>query len=455
MRTAWNRDLYVFLVLTIILSADCGGGGGNGNTAGNDTNATYVPPEIISATIADGAINVPVDSSLAVTFSKAMLSASINAVSLHLNSGTGSVEYNAGTRTATFTPSAPLSANVTYTFYVEAGLNGVVDEEGHPMAGAWSITFTTVPNETVNPAIVSADITDGAAGVAQNAVFHITFSEAIDPATLNNTTFHLDNGTATVAYDAATFTATLTPSAPLTIRATYTLYVEGGSTGVLDLVGNPMAAAWTATFTTEGYYDVDTNGVPRLLGADYIDLLKIYRVSLFRSSAGHDFSDDFESCRSMKHYFEPDGATDWSAVTIYSPVTGTIAGVTQETYGTKVDITPDANKAFVVTIFHLNSAVTLTIGTVVAQAQVLGTHFGLQTMSDIAIGVYTPAGWKLVSYYEAITDAVFNNHVARGIVTRDSMIISRLDRDADPLTCAGSGGNFTSTGVLDSWFVLN
>src|SRR5688572_19041243 len=58
----------------------------------------------------------------------------------------------------------------------------------------------------------------------------------------------------------------------------------------------------------ETVWDVDTRGVPRLATADYIDLSKIRRVSFFRSSVGHDASDDFESCRSMKHYFMPRNA---------------------------------------------------------------------------------------------------------------------------------------------------
>src|SRR5262249_2384306 len=41
--------------------------------------------------------------------------------------------------------------------------------------------------------------------------------------------------------------------------------------------------------------------IPKFLQADYIDLCQIGSISKFRSSEEHDYSDAFESCRSMKH----------------------------------------------------------------------------------------------------------------------------------------------------------
>ena len=52
-------------------------------------------------------------------------------------------------------------------------------------------------------------------------------------------------------------------------------------------------------------YDVDLNGIPQFVSTNVMDLVNISQISKFRSGAGHDYSDDFESCRSMKHYFIP------------------------------------------------------------------------------------------------------------------------------------------------------
>ncbi|TRZ90870.1 MAG: hypothetical protein D4R84_15485, partial [Rhodocyclaceae bacterium] len=49
--------------------------------------------------------------------------------------------------------------------------------------------------------------------------------------------------------------------------------------------------------------DLDGLGVPKFVATNYIDISKIFQLSKFRSSAGHDYSDDLEKCRSMKHYF--------------------------------------------------------------------------------------------------------------------------------------------------------
>jgi PKD repeat protein len=85
----------------------------------------------------------------------------------------------------------------------------------------------------------------------------VQFSEAMDPTTVNaNTVLLLLSGglavPTTVSYNAATFTATLTPSSPLSTSTAYTVDVKGGTPGsaVADTFGDPMAADFTSTFTT-------------------------------------------------------------------------------------------------------------------------------------------------------------------------------------------------------------
>ena len=199
-------------------------------------------------------------------------------------------------------------------------------------------------------------------------------------------------------------------------------------------------------------YDVDAMGIPKFVGVDYIELEKIYKISRFRSGIGHDFSDDFESCRSMKHYFEPKSDVDWSAIKIFSPVKGTISSIFQEWAGTQVWIKSGEYPAFYFCIFHVNLANPLNVGDAVTAGQQLGTHIGSQTMSDIAVGVNTPSGRKLVSYFDVIADSIFQNYQARGVNSRDAMIISKEARDADPLTCIGE--TFTTSGNLANWVTL-
>jgi hypothetical protein len=72
-------------------------------------------------------------------------------------------------------------------------------------------------------------------------------------------------------------------------------------------------------------YDLAALGPPRVLNANYIDLSKIEQVSRFRSTIGHSYVDGSgETCRSMKHYFQPKASVDWTMVDVYAPASGTI-----------------------------------------------------------------------------------------------------------------------------------
>lgn len=179
-----------------------------------------------------------------------------------------------------------------------------------------------------------------------------------------------------------------------------------------------------------------------IVAADYIELNNISRISKFRSGVGHDYSDSVESCRSMKHYFVP----KTYPVKIFSPVTGVISYLTQEWAGTQVGI-QSGSRTFV--IFHVNISGSLATGSVVSAGQQIGTHVGSQTWSDIAV-------WendRLLSYFEVMTDSVFQNYINRGVTARNQLIISKEDRDADPLVC--SGDTFQNAGNIPNWVDLN
>jgi hypothetical protein len=73
---------------------------------------------------------------------------------------------------------------------------------------------------------------------------------------ITSTTFQLKDAAnvvvpATVAYNANTQTATLTPQSALAYGTTYTATVKGGAGGVTDVAGNALAADAAWSFTTE------------------------------------------------------------------------------------------------------------------------------------------------------------------------------------------------------------
>ncbi|NML18574.1 DUF4082 domain-containing protein, partial [Azohydromonas caseinilytica] len=105
----------------------------------------------------------------------------------------------------------------------------------------------------------------GATGVGLYAPVTATFSDALDPASVNASTFELRNAAnavvaASLSYDAATRTATLTPSAGLAPSTTYTATLRGGASDprIKDLAGNPLASSVSWSFTTVSGSEVQT-----------------------------------------------------------------------------------------------------------------------------------------------------------------------------------------------------
>ena len=138
-----------------------------------------------------------------------------------------------------------------------------VDDSGNLEAPGAGITVTAgsggpPPPDTTAPTVSAVSPANNATGVARNVNLSVTFSEAIDPSTINSTTLELRNAStnalvaATVSYDAATRRAILNPSGNLAARTRFTATVRGGATDprVKDLAGNPLAASVTWSFTT-------------------------------------------------------------------------------------------------------------------------------------------------------------------------------------------------------------
>ena len=207
---------------------------------------------------------------------------------------------------------------------------------------------------------------------------------------------------------------------------------------------------------SENPYNSALYGLPKFILKNYIELDKIDSISRFRSGTGHDYSDSFESCRNMKHYFKPRYDVDWSLVKIFSPVNGTIGNIFADSiWGKQLWIIPFGMPAFNVSIFHVNLMAPLNIGDTVWSGQQLGTHFGHQTTSDIAIQITTPNGtFQRASYFEVMTDKLFACYMSRGVMTRDTLIISKAARDADPLLPC-NGQQFFYHGTINNWITLH
>ncbi|WP_294568013.1 Ig-like domain-containing protein [uncultured Arthrobacter sp.] len=108
--------------------------------------------------------------------------------------------------------------------------------------------------DTTAPTVTATSPTAGATGVAVTANATGTFSEAMTASTITTSTFTLTaQGSTTPVPAAVTYSgnvATLNPTSDLAAGTTYTATIKGGSTGVKDAAGNPLATDRTWTFTT-------------------------------------------------------------------------------------------------------------------------------------------------------------------------------------------------------------
>jgi hypothetical protein len=216
-------------------------------------------------------------------------------------------------------------------------------------------------------------------------------------------------------------------------------------------------------------YDIETNGIPEFIGKDFTQLFKIEMISRFRSGFGHSSTDGSEQCRSMKHYYNPyENYRENNTVEIYSPVTGTIVTVLDDYEGAgiglknkEIQIKPEDQPAFICDIYHcdLISSAIIT-GKKVQAGELLGyarmyyeTWEEYVTSFDIALWVNTPSGLRLIPYFDAMKDEVFDTYIARGALSRQVFTITKEERDADPLECDGE--EFLTSGHIDNWVTLH
>ncbi len=205
--------------------------------------AATTPPTVTSETPASNATEVSVSTTATATFNEAVQASTIS-FTLKNSSGTavgGSVSYNSTTNTTTFTPSSALACNTTYTATVSAQ-----STSGVSVTAPFSWSFTTDPPA---PTVTGESPASGATNVAVSTTATATFSEAVQSSTIS---FTLNNSSgssvaASVSYNSATYTATLTPSSALAYNTTYTATVSSGE----NSAGVPMSSSFTWSFTTD------------------------------------------------------------------------------------------------------------------------------------------------------------------------------------------------------------
>ena len=254
-----SHKIWFTAFLLLVFGAGCS----DPDKAGNPG---VTPPTVISVAPPDGSVGACPNTIVTATFSKAMNPATINDTTFTLTAPgptpvAGVVTYDASSNTAIFTPLSTLALSTVYTATITTGAK---DTFGNSLASDFVWSFTTGNTVCLSgpPTVISVTPPDGANGICPNTVLVATFSEAMNPSTINSTTFTLTGpgSTAvagTVSYDAASHVATFTPTNPLTLSTLYTATI---TTGAQDLFGNSLASDFVWTFTTSAV--ACSGGVP-------------------------------------------------------------------------------------------------------------------------------------------------------------------------------------------------
>lgn len=211
------------------------------------------PPQIGNVFPADGAVDIPHETTISVTFNEAnsMDASTINGANFYLRKYGGSlvpatVTYDSASKKAILAPSAALVHGVQYTAYLTAGIK---DSAGNSLT-AMSFSFVTEPQHTVGPFTEGAD---DKLEIAKDAAFtqlasefspgetifaRVTTTRVADNSGGGNTVLNNYDGQGTGVSGSWTQTSAVVPYVYET-----SLTVPPGTTDYLELAGRVINTA--------------------------------------------------------------------------------------------------------------------------------------------------------------------------------------------------------------------
>jgi hypothetical protein len=228
--------------------------GSSSFTTGTATDTT--PPSVSVMSPVNDATAVPTNSLIRLYMSEVLLPTTVDPQIVQVMHGgvpvpvTTAIEQN-GT-VIRLQPAISLLANTAYTVTLGAG---VADLAGNALSSPFSSGFTTgVGPDTTPPTVASVIPSDGQSNVLRDTSIQVTFSEPIEPATVNSTaTFTLTGGGITGTISGAfSFSpdrkaVTFIPTFPLLAGQTYFVTLAG----IEDVSGNLLVET-ISSFSTEG-----------------------------------------------------------------------------------------------------------------------------------------------------------------------------------------------------------
>jgi hypothetical protein len=262
--------------LSIFLVA-CGGGGQEPILGtGGIVPALVAPPTVTNVTPLPNATGVANNSkTITASFSQAMDPATLTPGSFTLACPAtaaitgGSVSFDAKNNTAMLTLPAS-TALASNSLCVATITTAAKDSNGIALANNFAWQFTTgAVADTTPPTVTNTMNVNGASNVAINTKAGATFSEAMDPLTITNTSFTLkqtDSGAAVAGNTSYSgVNAVFAPTNELMANTQYTATI---TTVASDLAGNPMASNYLWSWRTALAADATAPRVTDTINAD-------------------------------------------------------------------------------------------------------------------------------------------------------------------------------------------
>ncbi len=227
--------------------------------------AATTAPVVVSVSPPSGAAGVPVNARVDVVVSAPVSAASVVSGTVVVSAGgtpvTGTLSVSSDRMTVTFVAGSLLAASMAYTVNV----SGLTDQAGNtvvPFASSFT-TGTSGVADTTRPSVVNVSPTTNASGVAVSSNIVLTFSKAVDPSTVNNSTVPIALNGSLFPVLAGNYavngnTVTFTPLSPL--PGNTLIYIGVYFNGVTDLAGNGTNG-FSSTFTTAAVADTTAPAV--------------------------------------------------------------------------------------------------------------------------------------------------------------------------------------------------
>jgi hypothetical protein len=237
-----KRTLCISSIMLTALLAGC-----NSSSSSDNSGDKSSGPTVIETNPAVDATAVPLNHKVIATFSEAMDSTTIDTQSFTVEGAdnkalNGTISVDAASHTATYTPGLNFNAGTDYTATLTTAIRTTAGSVALAENKVWHFKSGTAEDDVL-PIVDSTNPADTVTGVAPNRPVTANFSEALDSATVNKSTFTLSYASdgskvlGDVIYSKKV--ATFNPSNNLDTGTEYTATL---TTGISDLADNQLAA---------------------------------------------------------------------------------------------------------------------------------------------------------------------------------------------------------------------